>query len=81
MLPFLSLHALAAQRGDGLRPELLALFERHARAEAGLSAIIEPVETGSPYQVVDVVPEHAATKPEADESSASVSCWLDPVGR
>jgi hypothetical protein len=30
MLPFLSLHALAATRGDGLRPELLALFERLA---------------------------------------------------
>jgi hypothetical protein len=40
MLPFLSLHALAAQRGDGLRPELLALFERHAGLETGLAAII-----------------------------------------
>lgn len=28
MLPFLHFHALAALRGDGLRPELLALFER-----------------------------------------------------
>lgn len=32
MPPFLSLHALAARRGDGLRPELLALFERLAAA-------------------------------------------------
>jgi hypothetical protein len=46
MLPFLSFHALAAQRGDGLRPELLALFERHAWLETGIAAIIEPVETG-----------------------------------
>jgi hypothetical protein len=53
MLPFLSLHALAAQRGDGLRPELLALFERHAGLETGLAAIIEPDEN----QVVDVVPK------------------------
>lgn len=30
MLPLLSLHALAAQRGDGLRPEPKALLERHA---------------------------------------------------
>jgi hypothetical protein len=27
-IPFLAMHALAAPRGDGLRPELLALFER-----------------------------------------------------
>ncbi|WP_244818561.1 hypothetical protein [Caballeronia sp. Lep1P3] len=56
MLPFLSLHALAAQRGDGLRPELLALFERHAGLETGLDAIIEPDET-QPLNQVDVVPK------------------------
>ena len=54
MLPFLSLHALAAQRGDGLRPELLALFERHAGSNAGLAAIIEAEET---EPLIDVVPE------------------------
>jgi hypothetical protein len=32
MPPFLHFHALAAPRGDGLRSELLALFERHAAA-------------------------------------------------
>jgi hypothetical protein len=42
MLPFLALHALAAQRGDGLRPELLALLERHIENEASLRASIEP---------------------------------------
>lgn len=57
MLPFLSLHALAAQRGDGLRPELLALFERHAGSETGLAAIIGPDETEHLNQVVDVVPK------------------------
>ena len=41
MLPFLPFHTLAAGRGDGLRPELLALFERHARPAAALSARIE----------------------------------------
>jgi hypothetical protein len=55
MLPLLSFHALAAQRGDGLRPELLALFERHARSESGLTAIIEPVETESLPQVAGAV--------------------------
>lgn len=49
MLPFLSLHALAAQRGDGLRPELKALFERHAGVETGLSATIDPVEITTFY--------------------------------
>ncbi|MEM5455634.1 hypothetical protein VSR69_12470 [Paraburkholderia phytofirmans] len=57
MLPFLSLHALAAQRGDGLRPELLALFERHTGSETGLAAIIEPDETEHLNQVMDVVPK------------------------
>ncbi|MFM0624632.1 hypothetical protein [Paraburkholderia xenovorans] len=55
MLTFLSFHALAAQRGDGLRPELLALFERHARSGIGLAAIIEPVETESLSQVAGAV--------------------------
>ena len=32
MLPFLSLHAIAAQRGDGLRPEFLVSFKRSAFA-------------------------------------------------
>jgi hypothetical protein len=57
MRPFLSLHALAAQCGDGLRPDLLALFARHAGLETGLSAIIKPDETESRNQVVDVVPK------------------------
>ena len=43
-MPFLSLHALAAARGDGLRPELLALFKRLAEAsvEADCSPSPEP---------------------------------------
>jgi len=40
MLPLLPFHVLAAQRGDGLRPELLALFARDARHAVGLSAAI-----------------------------------------
>ena len=39
-VPFLSLHAIAASRGDGLHPELLALFERLAAAsEVGPTAV------------------------------------------
>jgi hypothetical protein len=33
MLPLLSFHALVAHRGDGLRPELLALLQRDAQAQ------------------------------------------------
>jgi hypothetical protein len=74
MLPFLSLHALAAKRGDGLRPELLALFERHARSGTGLAAIIEPVETEPLYQMGDLVPKYPVKQCGADESSANDSC-------
>jgi hypothetical protein len=48
MLPLLSLHALAAQRGDGLRPELLALLKRHAGLEAGLTVDIEAADLERP---------------------------------
>ena len=42
-MPFLLLHAIAAARGDGLRPELLALFKRLAeeRPEADYSPSLE----------------------------------------
>ena len=30
MIPFLQFHALAATRGEGLRPEFLDLFKRQA---------------------------------------------------
>ncbi|SMG58067.1 hypothetical protein [Paraburkholderia susongensis] len=63
MLPFLSLHALAAQRGDGLRPELLALFERYANPGFGLQAAIEPEQI-----------EVFASEAPCDESPASGSC-------
>jgi hypothetical protein len=74
MLPFLSLHALAAQRGDGLRPELLALFERYARAETGLSAAIEPDRTEDPCTNSAVVPNASANKDSPDEPWKNDSC-------
>ncbi|WP_206996460.1 hypothetical protein [Trinickia mobilis] len=73
MLPFLSLHALAAQRGDGLRPELKALFEHHARLATGLAAAIESVETEFPSQVAGVVADISVKECGADGPSASVS--------
>ena len=50
MLPFLSLHALVAKCGDGLRPELIALFARHARSDSGLVASIAPPEIEPAHQ-------------------------------
>ena len=42
-MPFLSLHALAAKRGEGLRPEFVDLFRRLAAgADATLSETAEP---------------------------------------
>jgi hypothetical protein len=34
MHPFLSLHTLASQRGDGLRPEFVAMYKRQATTQA-----------------------------------------------
>ncbi|SAL24131.1 hypothetical protein AWB69_01732 [Caballeronia udeis] len=75
MLPLLSLHALAAQRGDGLRAELLALFERHARAKTGLSAAIEPVETEPLYQAgnIDTAAENRGGTAVAMPGTANVA--------
>ena len=41
MLPLLPFHTLAAKRGDGLKPELLALLLRQVPQESGLIASIE----------------------------------------
>jgi hypothetical protein len=44
---FQSFHAIAASRGDGLRPEFVQLFERLAQgADTNLSAIVEASKTG-----------------------------------
>jgi hypothetical protein len=45
MLPFLAMQAIAAPRGDGLRPELLALLERLEAAS-------------SPHLIVAVSDQH-----------------------
>ena len=40
-VPLLSLHDIAASRGDGLRPEFLALFERLAAASGVGPTVVE----------------------------------------
>ncbi|GJG98818.1 hypothetical protein [Cupriavidus pauculus] len=52
MLPLLALHTLVEQRGDGLRPELLALLAH--RAEGGLSAPIKPEGLPSPSLAITI---------------------------
>ena len=42
MPPFLQFHALAARRGDGLRPELRILLERLAEAPEAASSEAVP---------------------------------------
>jgi hypothetical protein len=51
MIPFLAMHALAAPRGDGLRPELLSLLERHEAVS-------------NPHLVVAVSDQHRADAAE-----------------
>ncbi len=57
MIPFLAMHALAARRGDGLRPELLALLERHEAAS-------------NPHLVVAVSDQRRADAAETASSRA-----------
>lgn len=65
MLPLLALHTLANQRGDGLRPELLALLRRHA--DGGLSARIEP-DPSSSVHADAAVPANADAHHEGEEA-------------
>lgn len=56
MLPLLSLHAIAAQRGDGLHPVLLAGLKRLA-AERGARVAAEPgcAQEGAAEPIGDAV--------------------------
>lgn len=67
MLPLLALHTLVEQRGDGLRPELLAMLAR--RAEGGLSAPIEPEGLPSPSPAIGI---HSEDVTSADDERSQV---------
>jgi hypothetical protein len=56
MLPLLSLHALVAHRGDGLRPELRALLQSQARGSGGLSAAIEIEDEKNRVSQTETIP-------------------------
>jgi hypothetical protein len=74
MLPLLSLHALAAQRGDGLRPELKALLERHTGLATGLAATIEPTGQEPCSHVQDAADDVPVSESGAD-GAVNVSCF------
>jgi hypothetical protein len=59
MTAFLYFHALAAARGEGLRPELQLLFERAAMAPFSNVAVRHDGNLQSgPDPVSEMVPEH-----------------------
>jgi hypothetical protein len=53
MLPFLQLHALAAKRGDGLRPELRVLLEGLAEASQAASNVAVTIADDQP--LMDII--------------------------
>ena len=67
MLPLLSLHSLVAHRGDGLRPELLALLQR--QSQGGLSVAIEPDSQ-------ETQQERPQTSGAAESEPAQAACSL-----
>lgn len=54
MFPLLKLHDIAAQRGDGLRPELLDALRREARPSRAPD--LEPVLIIDGLAAVDITP-------------------------
>ena len=63
MIPFLAIHALAAPRGEGLRPELLVLFERyeatlnpHLIVAVSDQHLADAAETANPHPMIDMLP-------------------------
>jgi hypothetical protein len=68
MMLLLALHKIAAERGDGLRPELLRLLERsHADLEANrTSTVSEDCENS---RVTEIKASHASTDPEAQREN------------
>ncbi|MEX3980536.1 hypothetical protein AB4Y45_16340 [Paraburkholderia sp. EG287A] len=69
MLLLLSLHPIAAQRGDGLRPELLAPLRRQVQTELSASFTTETEDACEP--VLDLQSSQALVVPV--EAAAATS--------
>jgi hypothetical protein len=73
MPPFLSLHAFAAMRGEGLRAELRALFERLATAPGSDVTVRNDgmVQSGpDPVSAKEPLPQTPRRKPIANSANA-----------
>ncbi|MDB5787526.1 hypothetical protein [Caballeronia mineralivorans] len=62
MLPLLSFHALVAHRGDGLRPELLALLQRDAQARMPFAQVNHQPAANPPAEGAELVRDDPTTE-------------------
>jgi hypothetical protein len=75
MISFLALHGIAAQRGEGLRPELVRLLECRARAESSSTSRIEAADVDRfvPLTSLDLTPHDTDTVQRRRRSAADGS--------
>jgi hypothetical protein len=76
MIPFLQFHALAATRGEGLRPEFLDLFKRQAE-QAFINPLTSNDDIKHESKVNPMSPEELAKR--AKELADGFS--TDPIAR
>lgn len=71
-MSLLLFHRIAAQRGDGLLPEFVALFERHAAAREDRRGDVEPAPHPSPdlAPAEPPIPENVLQFPSAERDDA-----------
>lgn len=64
MTSFLALHRIAAQRGEGLRPELVRLLERRGCSESDRASPAAQVQRGDRFAALsspDLIPHDTDT--------------------
>lgn len=81
MPPFLSLDAVAAKRGEGLRPELRALFERLATAPSYDATVRSDgmVQSGRDPAPTKTTPSQTPLRRKSNSDSAPLSQRGPPV--
>jgi hypothetical protein len=85
MISFLALHGIAAQRGEGLRPELVRLLECRARAESSSTSRIEAedVDRFVPLTSLDLTPHDTDTvqRRRSAEDGSDIVAAADSAAR
>ena len=71
MMPFLALHRIAAQRGEGLRPELISLLERWGCSERDRTS---PATQAASEDRVTTLSSPDLTPHDTDTSDESSPC-------